>query len=664
MSRKSFVFLLCILVTFSMLLNACGPQNATQAEPQSPGQSAPAEKAEFKSKNPTTFKYLNISQADLLDPAIDYETAGSEVFNNVYENLVWYKKDSATDFIPWLAQSYEISKDNLTYTFKLRSGIKFHDGGTLEPTDVAYSIQRAIIQGSSITPALLLTEPILGIGKLDISYLFDETGALMDDVAAVNEKPAAELKAACEKLTAAIVADDAAGTVTFKLAQPYAPFLATLAHTVSSVLDKEWAVAKGAWDGSCDTWQKFYAVTKEADPLAEITNGTGPFKLESWDKPTQTITLVRSADYWVKEPMWEGAPTGPAKLDRVQLIAIDEWGTRFAAVQAGDADGFYVPRSNVDQVDPMVGERADFNIATGNFGELKATSDSSQPLRLDFGAPGLLRDDILMTEHINIPETGSPYTGSGQLNGNGIPADFFADVHIRKAMNYCMDWTTLIKDYWRGEAIDLPYVLSLPGELGFSADLPDYSFDLKKCEEEFKASGLKTSDGRGVWDVGFFFVAVHNAGNVGRQTGLEILKANLKQVNPKFKMEVLGLPWSSTLRQREAKMLPMFFIGWQEDLHDPHNWYSPYLTGDYGGKSGFSPEFKAIITDFVNRGVAETDPAKRNAIYKELNQKVYDYAPYLIGPLQSGRHYEMRWVNGYYFNPLYGNLYYYVMSKN
>ena len=111
--------------------------------------------------------------------------------------------------------------------------------------------------------------------------------------------------------------------------------------------------------------------------------------------------------------------------------------------------------------------------------------------------------------------------------------------------------------------------------------------------------------------------------------GLEILTANLKKVNPKFRMEVLGLPWSSTLRQREAKMLPMFYIGWQEDIHDPHNWYTPYLIGDYGTKAGFSPELKAMWKDFVNRGVAETDPAKRDAIYKELNQKVYDYAPYI-----------------------------------
>jgi peptide/nickel transport system substrate-binding protein len=333
-------------------------------------------------------------------------------------------------------------------------------------------------------------------------------------------------------------------------------------------------------------------------------------------------------------------------------------------LQAGDTDFIYVPRSNVTQIDSMVGERTDYDLSAGDFGEMKVTETSDQPVRLFFGAPGLYREDILMTEQINIPETGSPYTGSGQLDGRGIPSNFFADVHIRRAMNYCMDWDTFITDYWLGEALNTPYALSLPGELGFSSDLPDYEFSLEKCEEEFKAAGLTTSDGRGVWDVGFFFVAVYNAGNVGRQTGLEILKANLAQVNPLFKMEILGLPWSSTLRQREAKMLPMFFIGWQEDLHDPHNWYSPYLTGDYGNKASFSDEFKSTVTDLVNRGVAETDVAKREAIYQELNKDVYEYAPYVLGPLPSQRHYEMRWIDGYYFNPLYGLFYYYVISKD
>lgn len=661
MSRNSFLFILGLLVITGLTLSACAGGSAGSEASES---EAEPSAVEFKSKDSTTFKWVSISQPDLLDPAIDYETAGAEVFNNVYETLVWYERDSATEFVPLLAESFEVSDDGLVYTFKLRQGISFHGGQTLEASDVAYSIQRAIIQGSSVTPALLLTEPIIGIGMLDITYLFDDSGALMDDVEGVKALPAEEVKAACEKVVDSVVANDAAGIVTFTLAQPFAPFIATLAHTVSSVMDKGWAVEQGAWDGSCDTWQDYYAVPKETDPLAEITNGTGPFILESWDKATQTINLVRNDAYWVTEPLWEGAPTGPAALERVQIVGVDEWGTRFAMLQAGDLDFLYVPRSNVTQIDPMVGERSDYDVSMSDFGEMQLTSSPSEPVRLFFGAPGLYREDILMTEQINIPDVGSPYTGSGQLDGRGIPANFFNDVHIRKAFNYCMDWETFIEEYWLGEAVRLPYALSLPGELGFKMDLPKYEFSLEKCAEEFKAAELSTEDGRGVWDVGFFFVAVYNAGNVGRQTGLEILKANLLELNPNFKMEILGLPWSSTLRQREAKMLPMFFIGWQEDLHDPHNWYSPYLTGDYGNKAGFSDEFKAVITDLVNRGVAETDPAKREVIYQELNKEVFDYAPYIIGPLPSNRHYEMRWVNGYYYNPLYGNFYYYTLSKN
>ena len=129
-------------------------------------------------------------------------------------------------------------------------------------------------------------------------------------------------------------------------------------------------------------------------------------------------------------------------------------------------------------------------------------------------------------------------------------------------------------------------------------------------------------------------------------------------------MEVLAVPWAATLHYRTAMMMPVYNIGWQEDIHDPHNWYSPYLIGDYGSKAGFPKETMAMFKDYVNRGVAETDPAKRDAIYKELNQKVYDYAPYILGVLAVGRHYEQRWVTGYYNNPLYGGFYYYELGKN
>ena len=66
--------------------------------------------------------------------------------------------------------------------------------------------------------------------------------------------------------------------------------------------------------------------------------------------------LVRNPNYWRTEPVWEGGPVGPAALERVILKKVDEWGTRFAMLQAGDADFAAVNRTDIAQVDPMVGE--------------------------------------------------------------------------------------------------------------------------------------------------------------------------------------------------------------------------------------------------------------------------------------------------------------------
>jgi peptide/nickel transport system substrate-binding protein len=605
-----------------------------------------------------------IGEPDVLDPALDYETAGSEVNQNVYENLVFYKKESATEFVDMLATKHDISADGKVYTFTIRPGVTFHEGQKLTPTDVAYSLQRAILLSGTISPSLLLTEPVLGIGTLDAAELLDPSGALDDDPAGLAKVDPAKLVAACDKVQTAIKADDAAGTVTITLAQPYAPFLATLSHTVASIMSKEWVVAKGGWDGSCATWQKFYGLTAANDPIAEIANGTGPYQLVSWDHATKTVTLKAFDGYWRTDALWDGAKTGPAAIKNVIIKGVDEWGTRFSMLQAGDADFAVVDRSNISQVDPLVGERADFDVTANKFGDLKATSTPDQPLRLWFGVPALTRTDIFLNEAVNIPKEGGIFTGNGTLSSKGIPANFFSDANIRKGFNYAMDWDSYIKDYWQGEAVRLPYVLSLPGELGYDANGGSYPYDLAKAADAFKAATLKTADGsKGVWDTGFYLIAAYNSGNTARKAWLEILSAGLKKVNPLFDMEVLAVPWASVLHYQQAGNMPVYNIGWQEDIHDPHNWYSPYLVGTYGGKSGFPADVMATWKDYVNRGVAETDPAKRDAIYKELNQKVFDYCPFVLGVLPINRHYEQRWVQGYYNNPLYGGFYFYELSK-
>ncbi|MGB8252693.1 MAG: ABC transporter substrate-binding protein, partial [Anaerolineaceae bacterium] len=156
-----------------MVLSACTTPAGTPAATTEPGTGAQPVTTEFKSKDPNTIVTATIGEPDVLDPALDYETAGSEVNQNVYETLYFYNKGSAVDLVPMLATEYTLSADGLTYVFTIRPGVKFHDGGTLEPTDVAYSLQRATLQSGTSSPSLLLTEPIIGIGKIDAADMID-----------------------------------------------------------------------------------------------------------------------------------------------------------------------------------------------------------------------------------------------------------------------------------------------------------------------------------------------------------------------------------------------------------------------------------------------------------------------------------------------------------
>ena len=164
--------------------------------------------------------------------------------------------------------------------------------------------------------------------------------------------------------------------------------------------------------------------------------------------------------------------------------------------------------------------------------------------------------------------------------------------------------------------------------------------------------------------MGFRLQAAYNIGNTTRQTVAEILGTTLSDVNDKFQVEVIGLPWPTFLAAQRAQTLPLFISGWIEDIHDPHNWFQPYLIGTYGRRQALPDDLTAQFQDLVNQGVSESDPAKRAEIYTQLNQLVYDQAPDIILAIATQRHYEQRWVNGYYYNPIYSGFYYYVLSKN
>ena len=641
----------------NMLLVACGgsvssddPSVLATKESPFPGGE---EVSEIRSPNPNTFVQATFGEPETLDPALGYDTASNEIIQNIYESLVFYDGIHTDRFVPMLAESWSISADGTVYAFRIRSGVKFHEGQTLTAEDVAYSFQRGLLFGGYNGPQWLLAEPFFGIGRNDITCLVDDCASAGDREALIANDPTV-LVSACEKVKSVIVADDTNGTVTMTLAQAWGPFIPTIAQTWGGIMDKDWTVANGGWDGSCETWQNYYAEPSESDPFSRITNGTGPFRLDQW-KMGEELVMIRNEEYW----------RGPAKLERVVIKYVNEWGTRFAMMQAGDADVVAVPEENRSQMDALVGERCEFDLDKNTYKPCEVVDDS-MPYRLYIGRPALSRTDMFLNF---VVAEGSNYVGSGQLDGNGIPRTFFSDVHIRRAFAYCFDWDVYISDVFDGEAVQSP-VVPLAGMPGYQANMPVYSYDPAKCEEEFRLADLDNDgipagvdlDGD-VWTTGFRLQALYNQGNTSRQAVADILANNIASINNLFVIETVGLPWPTFLRTVRSGHAPYFVSGWAEDIHDPHNWYVPYLIGTYAIRQSLPNDLMDQFKDLIDRGVTETDPAERHAVYEQLNHIFYEQAPTILLAVATSHGFEQRWVRGTVLNPIHPGYYFYPMYK-
>jgi peptide/nickel transport system substrate-binding protein len=659
MKRKLNV-LIAVLVLAGMTLSACTPVTATTTasspatpQPQQPalteasGETAipTSSPSNQQVKNPDTLIEATINGPESLDPAWEYDTASYDADIQVYEGLVLAKKDSTTDFVPLLATQWQISPDGKAYTFDIRKDVKFQQGQDLTPEDVAYSFWRGMIQDRAGGPQWILLQPFFG---LDVQ-------SFQDDV--VTKQFNGDFAAACEAVKKVVTFDNNAGTVTMNLKQPYGPMLQILAGSWGEIISKPWAVQQGDWDGNCADAEKYHNPSAEQDPLFKVMNGTGPYILKNW-VPEQELDLVRNPDYWNTSPLWDGGPSGQARVQNVIIKVIPEWGTRFATFKTGDADINYVPEQFESQVDPLVKNICD---ASG-----KCTVSNAQgSLTAWKGLPSVSETVIYMTEKINTAGGAPAGMGSGQLDGNGIPADFFGDINIRKAFNYCFDWDTYINQVYNGEAIQA-YGPIIEGELGYDPNQAHYNLDLTKCADSFKASTLKSADGRSVWDTGFYLQYIYNTGNDQRKTAGDILAANLQKVNPKFHLQVVGEPFALELKDQVAGRLPIFMLGWLEDYHDSNDWVVPMLSsgGTYAASQFFAEDVQKQMDALIIQGVTATDPQQRASIYAQLQDISYQNAfdIFVVQPQVSV--YLQDWVKGYYYNPIYSNNVYYEYSQS
>src|SRR5690606_35634379 len=179
--------------------------------------------------------YVTPADAPTLDPHGVNDTASNNATSQIFERLTDFDKDG--NIVPLLATEFN-AVDDTTWEFKLREGVKFHDGTDFNAEAVKASLDR-ILDPEFASPKIVVVN-------------------MISEVEVVDEY-----------------------TVHIKTEKPFAPLPAHLAHNAGSIIAPS-------------------AIEEENNGGKKVTEnpiGTGPFKLEKWNTG-DSIEFVKFEDYW------------------------------------------------------------------------------------------------------------------------------------------------------------------------------------------------------------------------------------------------------------------------------------------------------------------------------------------------------------------------------
>jgi len=249
---RKLALLICVVMIASVLLVGCGGDTDSATTTTGGGAN---QLVIGISSAPTSLDEQQIS---------DYNS--DRVASELYDTLLRFK-DTSTEVEPCLATAWDISEDGKTYTLALREGVKFHDGTDFNADAVVYNYERF----TSGDPKFVYANPI-----------FD----MVDSCEATGDYE-----------------------VTFKLKDPFAPFLVHLAMTQFSIVSPT------------------AAESMDLQQFGENPVGSGPYKFESRTGETEVV-LVRNEEYW------GGAP----KLEKLIYRFITDDNTRMNELESGSID--------------------------------------------------------------------------------------------------------------------------------------------------------------------------------------------------------------------------------------------------------------------------------------------------------------------------------------
>lgn len=213
-------------------------------------------------------------ESDTLDPQKTALLVAHEVCWQIYDSLI-YLDERGTVF-PGAATSWTFSPDHKTLTFKLREGVKFHDGTPLDADAVAFTVHRHLDKATASPTAYML-------GPLDPA------------------KPVT-------------VVDPM--TISYNYTTPFVPLFVGLGYSYCAPVSPA-------------------AVKKYGDQFGRNPVGTGPYKFVAWNADG-SIDLEKNDEHTWVTPFYK--VNGPPTIDRASFVVIPEDATRISSLESDEVD--------------------------------------------------------------------------------------------------------------------------------------------------------------------------------------------------------------------------------------------------------------------------------------------------------------------------------------
>ena len=555
-----------------------------------------------------------------LDPPLVGEEASAKLTSQVYEGLLEYHPYAQPyQLRPAVAAEMPtVSEDGLTYTFRLRDGVTFHDdpcfeggeGREVTATDFVWALKR-FGHPSTLTKGWWLFDgKVAGFDAWRDGIRADKEAARLDG------EDVAELWGIERDVPGIRALDDQ--TLQIELTGPYPQFLWVLAMSYTAVYPQE-------------------AVAHYGDEFRNHPVGTGPFRIKEFN-PVYRAVFEKNPDYRdvrVPDPQtvaadrWEGweAHVGTPLLARAgeRIPLVDGLEVRF--ILEAQPRWLYFKAGNVDWINPPK-DNADEVLQDG-------------ALTPDMAARGIVLDPW--------PDLGTVYVAFNMLDPT-----LGQNVDLRRAIATALDHRWMIDNLYAGQAV-LARGPVPPGVAGFVPDAsPTHSADGSPDIPAAKALLVRA---------GF-------PGGVDPQTGealrLQFEMSGSSTTNRQFAnrfvddMRRIGVevtPITNTFPQLVEKMRGANFqvtqLAWGFDYPDAQNilqlLYGPNRAPGIGGANFQDPTFDALY----EQASAMQDGPERTALYEQMTRIVGDQVPWITRVHRVRNNLQQPWLQGFRYTEVH-----------